>query len=269
MRKINKKSWLIGLGLLACALSASASETDWTLRIKQEAKRLAISLDANHEYGPRAGRIKGSGILVERKREIGSFSKLRIEGPLDVQLNQGAAESLSISAEDNVEPLIETRLDGDALVIGLKPGAGFSTRKPPRLMLGFRKLNAVLIKGSGDVNIDQLKAEQFAITISGSGDLDIGLLETRELSASISGSGDVHIAGRAEQQNWSLSGSGDVSAASLSGRTAKAQLSGSGDLSLGVVEQLDANLSGSGDLSYAGRPKVTQKISGSGEISAR
>lgn len=269
MRKINKKSWLMGLGLLACALAASAGETDWTLRIKQEAKRLAISLDANHEYGPRAGRIKGSGNLVERKREIGSFSKLRIEGPLDVQLNQGAAESLSISAEDNVEPLIETRLDGDALVIGLKPGAGFSTRKPPRLMLGFRKLNAVLIKGSGDVNIDQLKAEQFAITISGSGDLDIGLLETRELSASISGSGDVHIAGRAEQQNWSLSGSGDVSAASLSGRTAKAQLSGSGDLSLGVVEQLDANLSGSGDLSYAGRPKVTQKISGSGEISAR
>jgi len=263
------KSWMMGLGLLACSLAASAGEADWTLRIKQEAKHLAITLGSTHQYGPNAGRIKGSGNLVEKKREIGSFSKLRIEGPLDVQLNQGATETLSISAEDNIEPLIETRLDGDALVIALKGGAGFTTRKPPRLMLGFRKLNAVQIKGSGDVSIDQLKAEQFAVNISGSGDLDIGLLEARELSASISGSGDVHIAGRAEQQNWSLSGSGDVSAASLSGRAAKAQLSGSGDLSLGVLEQLDANLSGSGDLSYAGRPKLTQKISGSGEISGR
>jgi hypothetical protein len=40
-------------------------------------------------------------------------------------------------------------------------------------------------------------------------------------------------------------------------------------VSLGVVEQLDAQLSGSGDLSYGGRPQVRQSVSGSGEIHRR
>lgn len=266
----HKRTWALGLGLWVSAVSATAGgDMDWTLRIKQEAKHLAISVGATHQYGANAGRIKGSGNLVERKRDVAAFSKLRIDGPLDVQLNQGSVESLSLSAEDNIEPLLETRVEADTLIVGLKEGAGFSTRKPPRLMVGFRQLSAVQIRGSGDVYIERLKSDQLAVNISGSGDMSVGQLDARELAVTVSGSGDLRLAGRAEQQTWNISGSGDVSAASLSGRSAKAQVSGSGDLSLGVVEQLDVKLSGSGDLSYAGRPKLTQRVTGSGELSAR
>lgn len=258
---------LIGaLGLALICMGAHADK-DWTLRIKQEAKGLTVHWGGQQHYGERGSRLKGSGVWVDKQRAVAAFSKLRVDGPIDVRLSQAAADEVRVQADDNIEPLIETRVEGDTLVLGLKAGAGFDCRQTPHIVVSARQLQGLQIRGSGDVQLDRLKADSFSLSVSGSGDLQVGLLEVRELTAQLSGSGDVQVAGRAEQQVWTISGSGDVSARALSGKSARVHLSGSGDMDLGVTEQLDAKLSGSGDLHYAGRPRVTQSVSGSGEIS--
>ncbi len=246
-----------------------AEEQEWVLRIKKEAQQLAISVGGQTVVGSSAHRLKGSGQSVDKARAVAAFSRVRLDGPVDVRLAPADKEGLRVQADDNLEPLITTTVEGDTLVIGLKEGSSFSTRNPLRVLVDFRQLQALTIKGSGDASIDRLKGERFELGLSGSGDARVGLLEVRELTASLSGSGDLEIAGRAEQQDWSLSGSGDVSAASLSGQRAKARLSGSGDMRLGVTQELEATLSGSGDLSYAGRPQLRSKVSGSGELRQR
>lgn len=266
------KSWMLVTGLLAASLSASAfgREHDWSLRIKQEAQGWVAKLHGDSSYGGGSRhRTRGSGVMVDKARSVAPFSRVRLDGPVDARLVQGESVGLHVVADDNIEPLIETRVEGDTLVIALKEGAGFTSRRAPHVRVDFKTLAAAEIRGAGDLQIERLKAETLNLSLSGSGDVAIGLLELRELTASLSGSGDLRLAGRAETQNWSLSGSGDVDAQSLSGKTVKARLSGSGDLSLGVSETLDANLSGSGDLSYAGRPALRQTVSGSGELSAR
>jgi Putative auto-transporter adhesin, head GIN domain len=251
------------------ATTAAAEEQEWVLRIKKEAQQLAISVGGSTSYGSSANRIKGSGLKVEKARSVAAFSRVRLDGPVDAQLTPATEPGLRVQADDNLEPLVETRVDGDTLVIGIKDGSSFSTRNPLRVLVGFKSLESLQLRGSGDATLDRLKGERLALELSGSGDLRVGLLELRELTARLSGSGDVRAAGRADQQDWELSGSGDVDADSLSGQRVRARLSGSGDLSLGVAQELDASLSGSGDLRYAGRPQLKSRVSGSGELIQR
>jgi hypothetical protein len=264
-----KRLALLILATSLLATTASAVDVDWRLRIKKEADGWSASLSGPNEFGSGKNRIKGSGVRVERSRALPAFGKLRLEGPFDVKLVQAGSDQAVVSADDNVEPLIETVVEGDSLVLRLKRDAGFTTRAAPVVRIDARALQAVLLNGSGDLAMEQFKADALRIDVVGSGDVQVGLIEVKELSVSLSGSGDVRLAGRADQQSWTVSGSGDVDARALSGQSAKAVLSGSGDVSLGVTEQLDVRLSGSGDLSYAGRPQLRQSVSGSGDIHRR
>lgn len=267
------KNILLITALAAATLTTAWAEggNDWQLRIKKEdGGGWSATLNGTQDYGATsAQRIRGSGVRVEKTRSVGAFSKLRLEGPINVRITQSGNEAVRVSADDNVEPLIETRLEGDTLVLRLQPGAGFSTRYAPSVAIDSKSLQLLTVSGSGDVHIDRLKGESLTINQSGSGDLRLGVLELRELTVTLQGSGDVRVAGRADTQSWSLHGSGDVDARSLSGRNVKAQLNGSGDMDIGVTESLDVSLRGAGDFSYAGRPQVRQNVSGSGELSRR
>ena len=262
----------LALLILATTLVSSAAlagDNDWRLRIKKEADGWTAHFSGPMEYGSGRNRIKGSGVRVERVRALTAFTKLRVDGPVDVRLAQAGSDQATVVADDNIEPLVETVVEGDTLVVRLKRDSGFTTRTGPMVQIDARALQAVAIQGSGDLSVDRFKGDSLALNVIGSGDVQLGQVELKDLSVSISGSGDVRVAGRAEQQSWKISGSGDVDAGSLAGRAAKVELHGSGDVSLGVTEQLDAKLSGSGDLSYAGRPQLRQSVSGSGEIHRR
>ncbi len=264
-----KRLALLSLAAAFAASGAFAGDNDWRLRIKKEADGWSATFNGSMDYGSGRNRVRGSGVNVEKVRALGAFNKLRIDGPFDVKLVQAGSDQATVIADDNVEPLVETVIEGDSLVIRMKSDAGFTTRRAPTVRVEARALQAVSVSGSGDLEAERFRADVLKLDVSGSGDVQFGLVEVKDLGVSISGSGDVRMAGRAEQQAWRISGSGDVDARSLAGRTAKVGINGSGDVSLGVVEQLDAQLSGSGDLSYGGRPQVRQSVSGSGEIHRR
>lgn len=256
--------------ITALATSAAfAGDNDWRLRIKKEADGWTASFSGPMEYGSGRNRLKGSGVKVEKARALGAFTKLRIDGPFDVKLTQAATDQATVVADDNIEPLVETVVEGDSLIVRMKRDAGFTTRSAPVVRVDARALQAIAINGSGDLGVERFKSDALSLTVIGSGDVHFGVVELKDLNVSISGSGDVRLAGRADQQSWSISGSGDVDARALAGRAAKVAIQGSGDVSLGVTEQLDVQLSGSGDLSYAGRPQLRQSVSGSGEIHRR
>lgn len=260
------------LALLACAAAlstAALADSDWHLNIKRVADGWTAHLSSTSEYGSGKNRVRGSGVRVEKVRALAGFSKIRIDGPVDVRLVQAGVDQATVMADDNIEPLIETVVEGDALVVRLKRDAGFSTRQAVSVKVEARSAQSVAINGSGDFSSERFKGDSFSLHMIGSGDARLGLVEVKDLSVSIAGSGDVRAAGRAEQQSWSLNGSGDVDARALAGRKAKVTINGSGDVDLGVVEELDAQLSGSGDLHYAGRPSLRQSVSGSGEIYRR
>lgn len=264
-----KRLALLALAAVLASSSAFAGDNDWRLRIRKESDGWSANLSSSMDYGSGRNRVRGSGVRVEKVRALAAFTKLRIDGPVDVMLTQAGSDQATVFADDNIEPMVETAVEGDTLVVRMKHDASFTTRRSPSVRIDARALKAVSVSGSGDLSTERFKGDALALDVSGSGDVQLGLVELKDFSVSISGSGDVRVAGKADQQSWNVSGSGDVDARSLSGRAAKVDINGSGDVSLGVTEQLDVHLSGSGDLSYGGRPQLRQSVSGSGEIHRR
>ena len=247
----------------------------------------------NHvNYGD--NRTKGSGVLKSESRTVAGFSRLVLALPATVAVAQGPTESLTITTDDNLLPLMATRVEDDALIIEGDKSRGFSTRQEIKISLTVKSLNAITIKGSGDVSGNQLtsdkldvaiagsgdvkfktiRADQFRIAIEGSGDVAVDsiesqsvdasirgsgdirlpLLQAKRVSISVKGSGDVSAAGTADNVDVEIMGSGDVRTRKLVAREAKVTIMASGDAQVHASEKLTATVQGSGEVRYAGSP---------------
>ena len=248
--------------LATLAVTAAAVLTAFAMPVPAQALTITFT-SGNGDF------TAGSGKEVDVARKIGNFSVLRIDSSVDVHAHQGAAPAVTVHADDNIEPLVETTVEGDALVVRLKKGAGFRTNHRVAVDVVFTALSASQQHGSGDLHIDAVAGPKFESSISGSGDLHIDNAKVGSFALSISGSGDASIAGSADDAHFAVAGSGDVSAGAFVVRRVVASISGSGDARLAATDSIDARVAGSGDITYSGHPHdVSRHVSGSGSIEA-
>jgi hypothetical protein len=213
-----------------------------------------------------APRVQGSGNVIEQARQVGSFKAVRLDGPIDVKLRAGNSETVTVRADDNIAPLIETTVENGVLVVSLKKNTGFRTKSGLQVLVEFKELQAAAIKGSGDLVIDRVQGETFDAAISGSGDLRVDQLQTALFTASVAGSGDMTVAGTAQRQTISVAGSGNVQAKRLNGKDVKVSIAGSGDVIVNAADALDVTIAGSGDVAYLGNPRLSKSVAGSGSV---
>jgi hypothetical protein len=247
---------------LLTTLAVTAAAVAAAFLIPAGAQAMTISI-----YGGGDARVVGSGHMVNLQRKVGPFTTLRIDGPIDVDAHPGSNPGVTIHADDNVEPLVETVVEGDALVVRLKKGASFRTGHDMRVDVEFATLTATAQHGSGDLHITTLTAPRLDASISGSGDLQIDDVQLGSFALSIAGSGDAKVSGRADSAKYRIAGSGDISAGSLSARRVEISVAGSGDAHVNASEAVDASVAGSGDITISGHPHdVSRRVSGSGSI---
>ncbi len=230
---------------------------------------LMLTLPPGHARAePWAGeRINGSGVMKTETRDVSGFHAVTLGVEATLELRQGDSESLSITGDDNIIPLIETAVDNGTLKIRWAGKRNVSVHyRKLTIVVNARNIDKLSVTGSGDIRAAKLKAGELHTTIGGSGDITIDNLEATSLSVSLAGSGDLTVAGRVDSLDVSLSGSGDVSAAKLDAKTATISLQGSGDVSVRANESLSATVAGSGDVTYYGKPKVAGSVAGSGSV---
>ncbi len=244
-------------------------------------------------------RVKGSGVLKDESRAVANFSRLVLALPATVSITQGANESLTITADDNLLPLMNTRVENGELLIDCDEKRGFSSRENITIRLTVRSLDSIKIKGSGDVVGGELKSDKLDIVIAGSGDVKFNVIRAEQLSVGIQGSGDIKLdsiisklvdasirgsgdirmpslqassvkisvhgsgdvsaGGNTDKVDIEVRGSGDVRARRLIAREASASISASGDIEVNAQERLSANVTGSGDIRYAGSPVTVSR----------
>lgn len=226
-----------------------------------------LSLSWNTFWGGKM--TKGSGKVTTDKRTLSGYDALGLKGSLNVKLRQAAEEGVEVTGDDNIVPFVETRVEGNTLVVTTKKGVSFSTRNPITVLVKVKSLKAIAISGSGDLSAEPLKIGALATSISGSGNVHFDGLQADSFSLVIAGSGDFTANGKAAQQTISISGSGDVRADKLEGEDVTVTIAGSGDASVWAKGTLTASVAGSGDIRYVGDPKVTQRIAGSGSVARK
>jgi Putative auto-transporter adhesin, head GIN domain len=189
---------------------------------------------------------RGSGNIKTETRQVQGFTEVEAHGSGDLTIDQTGTESLSIQAEDNLLPLLESKVADGHLSLGPKAGTNIQPTSSIHYRLTVRDLRAVRLSGSTTATVRNVS--------------------TPNLETDISGSGKVTLSGQAIDQRVSISGSGAYLADQLTGQTARISLAGSGDAKIRVSDTLDVKISGSGTVTYLGSPHITQDISGSGSV---
>ena len=195
-----------------------------------------------------AEEVVGSGKSVTEKRAVSGFRAVAISVPGSVELVQGGAETLTLTADDNVAPLIESVVEDGKLRIRFRERGHLNVRPraPIRIAITARVVDSITVAGSADVRASKLA--------------------TASLHVSIAGSGDVHLAGKAEQLDVNVAGSGNVKANALDTQRTKITIAGSGDAEVWARSELRASIAGSGDVRYYGDPQIHRSVVGSGSV---
>jgi hypothetical protein len=211
--------------------------------------------------------VRGDGDISAEEREVGSFSAVNLAGIGTVIVDIGDKEALRIEAEDNLLPYLESEVEGDTLTLSIREGVNVIPTQAIFYYLTVRDLDEITVTGLGNVDVPRMEGSQVAINVTGGGDINIEELLADDLDVLISGLGDLNISGgEAAVQNIAIKGAGNYNARELAGDEVNVSISGLGSAAIWAREQLDAEISGGGSVRYVGHPQVTKEISGLGEV---
>lgn len=185
--------------------------------------------------GP-GGTIVGSGNVITDSRPLAGYHAIDLNGVGRLIVTQTGEESLTITADDNIVPLITSEVQDGRLTIADPPNTNFQ----PSQLIVYR------------VTVSNLDA----ISISGVVNATVDGIVTADIAADIDGVTTLTLTGSVAHQRVSLEGVSTYLAEGLASETAR--MSGSGVMTavLNVSNQLDGDVCGVGSISYVGAPTV-------------
>ncbi len=237
---------------------------------------IAGSLAAAAQVGAQVGdkswawggeQVQGSGRIVKQVRQVGSFNGLSLGLPGHVELHIGNTEGVTVEADDNLLPLVETVVENGMLKIRpIKRNMNLNT-KSIRVVVQARSIERLALGGSGTIDADPLRARQLDVDLGGSGTIKLKGVESDAMAVSLGGSGDLQAArGTVGKLTVSIGGSGDVDLGRVQANSASVTIAGSGEATVWPRNELSATIAGSGDVNYYGDPQVSKSTIGSGDV---
>ncbi|MBZ0205516.1 MAG: DUF2807 domain-containing protein [Flavobacteriales bacterium] len=211
--------------------------------------------------------VQGSGPVEERTLEIASFSGIEVGGSIQVTLEKGSEQKITVTAQPVLLDLLNTEVKSD--VWRIRTSKCWSSDSEFTVHIVTPSLiNSIEVNGSADVGTaDVFGSGNTRLSTSGSGTITVAGINERKLDLSISGSGAITVRGTCSELSATLSGSGDLIGEELTANEAVLKVSGSGSATITAISKLDAKVSGSGTVRYGGMPNVSSKVSGSGSVS--
>ncbi|MDZ7849125.1 MAG: head GIN domain-containing protein [Owenweeksia sp.] len=221
---------------------------------------LAISILTSCE-----DRINGNGTIKKETRETAPFSKLEINGSYDVQIVPANYSSLTVVADENLLPHIESYVKDGKLHVSSKKKFGRYRQLSLQLTMkdfkGIEASGATKIKSKGS-----LKGDQIELDFDGAVEAFLEI-NADKLKGDFSGASELNLRGNVNEMELEISGATEINAEELKSRTCRLEMSGAGEAVVYVTEKLDIDVSGAGNVRYRGNPaEVKQNISGAASI---
>jgi Putative auto-transporter adhesin, head GIN domain len=132
---------------------------------------------------------RGSGKIISETRDVSGFTGITLESTGNITITQGESESLSIETDDNLLPLLTSKIENGVLVLSTQDNTYIEPSKGIRYTITVKSLKSLEISGTGDINAAGLTLDALAVDISGSGDIELsGTVNSQTVT--ISGTGD-------------------------------------------------------------------------------
>ena len=180
--------------------------------------------------------IIGSGNVVTESRTVSGFSGISLHGVARITIEQTGEEALTITAEDNVLPVLLSSVSNGRLIIGPEENVNFETQAEILYHVHVKNLSSIEINGV--IHADAIG------------------LDTDNLDVDIRGVSYLMASGRASLQDVFLAGVSTYQAQALA--SAGITIDGEGviNATVQVSDSLTVLACGVGNINYIGTPAV-------------
>lgn len=208
--------------------------------------------------------IRGSGRIVERDVEVAAFSEVDVGAAITVEIRQGAAAPVHISADDNVmDALVVEVVDGE-LKLGVKPNTAIANATV-RVTVTTPDLDALDVGGAARATlVDFSGLDRLAMDIGGASEVE-GRVACETLSLEVGGASQVELSGSAESLDLDASGASKAHLAGLPVADADVEASGASKVDV-VAGVATFELSGSSRASTRSQTIDRAELSGASKL---
>jgi Putative auto-transporter adhesin, head GIN domain len=190
--------------------------------------------------------VQGSGRIKQESRTLAPFSSVHINLVADVTVSKGANPASTITADDNILPVITTQVSMGVLTISNSKSFASNTQVLVRITAP--SLSRLVVDGAGDVSLSGVDEKTLELVTRGSGGL------ARQ------GPG-----GRPDGASGRCRRHGAVRAADALGGGAPGRLRHT--LQVSASETFSGVIEGSGDILVRGHPRMVRSVvNGAGSI---
>ena len=208
---------------------------------------------------------------AERVWNIGSFDRVRVDGPFEVRIATGASPRATASAPD---PALLERLrlinEGGTLSLRLDRGTGDRANRGaeavPVFTLSTTALRSVALLSGAKVSVTRVKGDRVDLSVTGTGSLSVDEVAAEQVNASVIGSGAIRLAGRASKARLLTNGPGSIDAAGLSAGDLFVSLDGAGETRAAARYSAAITSTGMGRVSVSGNPKCVVRAAAGGPV---
>ena len=206
--------------------------------------------------------ISGNGRVVEETRDISGFTGVHVSSGIDVYLSQGDEFEVVVEADENLQDVIVTEVNGNMLVVKTDH-VSIRSAKSKIVHVTLPELSELKISSAGDcVGQNPFSCGDLRLSISSAGDLSLEV-DADRIDLDISSSGDARLAGSADEFNVRLSSAGDLNAFDLVAAKVDVDVSSAGDARVHATEEISMNASSAGNIYYRGDARVVHSRSSS------
>ncbi len=201
--------------------------------------------------------IKGSGRQTTESRDVSEFTKVEFGGNIRLKIKEDSTFSMKITADDNIQKEIKTRVSNGVLEIEMD--GNYCNAGLIEIELGAKKWEG--IKASGATQIiseNQIHPDNFKLDLSGASKVNLDLV-TGKLSTNLSGSSTINIKGQARQHDVDLSGAAEIHAYDFIVSDYRIESSGASNCEINVLNSLLIKTSGASKIYYKGNPKQVKE----------
>jgi len=182
------------------------------------------------------GGVKGSGNVVNEKRNVADFKAIEVGGIFEVEVVAQKDFSVEVEADDNIMQFVKTEVRNGTLEISTDKKV---STKNLRVRISAPDIDNLDVSGVAKVSLANLKNDS--------------------LKVETSGASKVRVDGETRNFDADLSGASRIDAESLRAENVNVDGSGASNASVNVSGDLKADLSGASKVTYVGNPKNLEK----------
>lgn len=194
------------------------------------------------------GGVKGSGNLATEQRSVSGFKGIDVSSTFEVVITAQKDFSVTVEADDNILPLIETEVRHG--VLNIECSRRVSPKNPMKIIITAPDIENVEASGAANIILNSIK--------------------NGGLRVDSSGASKILVTGETGKLVVDVSGATKVDAEGLVSENADIDTSGASQVLVNVLNSLQSDASGASKIIYSGSPReLKTKKSGAASVTQR